>query len=363
MAKRVMAVPPGLFSDTELDTAVAQIAGAFEKALKAGQPADAALRQSAETFADLVMERSGVIADAMQQQSQAAEQRRRSGEAQLAAQWGDALGLYYTATLAAAELGALATAHQRRAAGHQDSYQVALAWLHARACQTSFEVHALLSAGYPGGAYARTRTLHELAVTAALIAEYGRQPQHADLAERYLCYMDIEQYQQAVHYQRSSRDLGLKPLSTAAHQRLRKTHDELIARYGTAYGKPYGWAAGLISSPSFAKLEAKADMRCLRYFYTTGSHHIHASAHGLRLTSPPRDGNALTMLAGPSSTGLAQPAQGALNALVDVTAGLLVHSQPQPGFTGLINLAGLHELRNRAIDRFNQAETQRQERL
>jgi len=38
--------------------------------------------------------------------------------------------------------------------------------------------------------------------------------------------------------------------------------------------------------PTFAKLEAKPDMRCLRYFYATGSNHIHASAHGLRLTCP-----------------------------------------------------------------------------
>jgi hypothetical protein len=48
-----------LFSDTELAAAVAQIAGAFEEeAHKARLPTDATLRQSAETFADLVMERS-----------------------------------------------------------------------------------------------------------------------------------------------------------------------------------------------------------------------------------------------------------------------------------------------------------------
>lgn len=96
-----------LFSETELAAAAAQIADAFEDACKAGLPADAAALQPAGKFADLVMERSGAVADAMQQQGQAAEQHRRSGEAQLAAQWGDALGLHYTATLAAAELGAL----------------------------------------------------------------------------------------------------------------------------------------------------------------------------------------------------------------------------------------------------------------
>ena len=49
--------------------------------------------------------------------------------------------------------------------------------------QTSFEVHALLSAGFPGGAYGRYRTLRELAVIAALISQYGRRPGHADLAD------------------------------------------------------------------------------------------------------------------------------------------------------------------------------------
>jgi hypothetical protein len=352
-----------LFSAEELARASAQIADTFGEAHKAGLPADAALRGAGEKFADMVMERAGAVADAMQQQGPAAAQRRSSGEAELAAQWGEALGLYYMATLAAAELGVLSADRHRRAQAHPDSCQAALAWLHARACQTSFEVHALLSAGYPGGAYARLRTLHELAVTAAVIAGYGRQPQHAGLAERYLQHMDIEQYQQAVQYQRSSRELGLRPLTARTVRRLKKTHDDLITRYGVGYRESYGWAEGLISPPlTFAKLEAKADMRCLRYLYTTSSHHIHASAHGLRLTSPRRDGSALTMLAGPTSTGLAQPAQGALHALVDVTGGLLLHAQLEPGFTELLNLAGLHELRNRAVDHLNQAETQQPER-
>jgi hypothetical protein len=214
-----------LFSGAELASASAQIADAFAQAHQAGLPADAALRESGEKFADVVMARSGVVADAMQRQGPAADQRRRSGEAQLAVQWGEALGLYYTVTLAAAEIGVLSTDRHHQAQVHPDSSQTALAWLHARACQTCFEVHALLSAGYSGAAYARVRTLHELAVTAAVIARYGRQTQQADLAERYLHHMDIEQYQQARQYQRSSRELGLRPLSTPALRRLKKTYD------------------------------------------------------------------------------------------------------------------------------------------
>jgi len=142
----------------------------------------------------------------------------------------------------------------------------ALVLLQARACQTSFEVHALLRAGFPGGAYGRYRTLHELAVIAALMSQYGRQPRHADLADRYLDHTHIDQYRQAEHRRRSGRELGWPPLPAGTIKKLKKEYDRLISRYGRDYWDDYGWAAGLIQSPlTFAKLEAKADMSYLRY--------------------------------------------------------------------------------------------------
>ena len=44
------------------------------------------------------------------------------------------------------------------------------------------------------------------------------------------------------------------------------------------------------------------------------------------------------------------PPKGALNPLLDITAGIICHGQPQSGRTELVDLAGLHELRNRATD-------------
>jgi hypothetical protein len=53
-----------------------------------------------------------------------------------------------------------------------DSVSGALALLHVRACQTSREVHALLATGFPGRCLRPVpHTLHELAVTAAVIAK------------------------------------------------------------------------------------------------------------------------------------------------------------------------------------------------
>lgn len=80
---------------------------------------------------------------------------------------------------------------------------------------------------------------------------------------------------------------------------LKKKHDQLIRRYGRDYREDYGWAAGLIQPPlTFARLEAKADMNYLRYIYVTGSHLIHASAHGMMLTIPRQNAAAPLTLTG-----------------------------------------------------------------
>jgi hypothetical protein len=191
---------------------------------------------------------------------------RNARQAQIAQRWGTALDTY-TVTRGAAELGTLIAQPRPRAVF--DSASKALILLQARACQTSFEVHALLAAGFPGGAFGRYRTLHELAVIAALMSEYGRQPGHADLADRFLNHAYIEQYRQAGHRQRSGPELGWPPLPAGTMRELKQKHDRLIRRYGRDYRADYGLAAGLIEPPlTFAALEAKADMGYLRYLYS-----------------------------------------------------------------------------------------------
>ena len=73
----------------------------------------------------------------------------------------------------------------------------ALIGLYARACRVAREVHHLLSGGFPFGALARSRTLHELAVITIGIADYGRDEAHADLADRFLQHAWIARYSDA----------------------------------------------------------------------------------------------------------------------------------------------------------------------
>jgi hypothetical protein len=140
-------------------------------------------------------------------------------------------------------------------------------------------------------------------------------------------------------------------------KKLKKEHDRLLNRYGRAYREDYGWAAGLIQPPlNFARLEAKADMNYLRYLYVTGSHLIHATAHGISLTIPGLGAGEPLTLTGPSETNLAQPAEASLNALIAVTGGLVEHG-PLPDDPNLhLTFLALHELRIRTTRLLNQAE-------
>jgi hypothetical protein len=175
--------------------------------------------------------------------------------------------------------------------------------------------------------------------------------------DRYLDHTHIDQYRQVQHRQRSGRALGWPALPAGTMKKLKKEHDRLISRYGRDYRDDYGWATGLVQPPlTFARLEAKADMNYLRYLYVTGSHLIHASAHGMTLTIPGQTDAATLTLTGPSETGLAQPAQASLNALIAVTGALIEHC-PVPDNPDLgVTFLTLHELRMRIITLLNQAE-------
>jgi len=160
-----------------------------------------------------------------------------------------------------------------------DAVFEALIGLYARACRVAREVHYLLSGGFPFGALARSRTLHELAVITIVIADYGREDEHADLADRFIQHAWIARYRDAKLYQESREALGQEPLSDEDMAQMQQQHDLLIAKYGKTYSKDYGWATGLnrqSSAPDFRELEGLADLSHLRWHYKQQSHEVHA---------------------------------------------------------------------------------------
>jgi hypothetical protein len=140
-------------------------------------------------------------------------------------------------------------------------------------------VHRLLSSGFPKGALSRCRTLHELAVTSIVIAEHGREPAHADLAEKFLLHQVVMEYKDALVYQEQCETLGYEPFSDEAMAKMKRRHDDLVQRYGPLFAKPYGWASGLDGpQPTFRDLEKLAELSHLRSHYRWASHEVHSDA-------------------------------------------------------------------------------------
>jgi len=76
---------------------------------------------------------------------------------------------------------------------------------HARACHIGQEILCLLKSGFPDGAHARWRALHEVSVTAMFIAKHGRQ-----CAERFYWHDIVESYKGMLQHKKYEHRLNEK---------------------------------------------------------------------------------------------------------------------------------------------------------
>lgn len=273
----------------------------------------------------------------------------RAFKRRLANTWKEAFTLYEIVLICANEAGSeFNQAHRTRAAKEQDFVFEALVRLHSQACLVAAETFELLKGGYPHGAHARWRTLHELAVFAAIIGERRR-----DVAERFLLHDAIENAAVMETYQAKCARLGYEPLSDGEMAQIRTRKAAAIQRFGKPFADRYGWSAGLFNKPPrFRELEERAGLDHMHPFYDWSTHvGVHASSRGARLNILRRGGRQL-MLAGPMNAGLADPGQGALISLMQVTTTLLIRGRPLDDPEPLLILEALLELTDQAGDAF-----------
>ena len=199
---------------------------------------------------------------------------------QQASVWGSSLDLLavanFTGWMINAKVGAEWTGPKR-----QPPRLRALRELHARSMVVVDEISTLLRAGYPSGAHARWRTLHEIEVTATVL---DSSPQ--TISDRYLASSLIEL---AARYESDDSDLEFD----ADHiRRLKVAASRKIARHGPEMKRQYGWAAPLAGGKkvTFRDLEVKADLARQRHAYVRASKHVHdgrlANLETLRTGAP-----------------------------------------------------------------------------
>lgn len=260
----------------------------------------------------------------------------RGFEDRLARRWAHPFDLAEMVVVISYEAGeAFNEKYRPQAGAERDLVFAVLVRLHARACRVAEEVLALLKAGYGQGALARWRALHEVAVVASFLKEQGQ-----DTAERYLLHEHVEAWRAMEELQTKAQRLNEEPHSEEAMVDAEARCDELVSRYGKKYAGPYGWAhAAMVQvDPKFEKtvtvnfpaIESVVSLDHLRPYYRMASHSTHANPKGILFTPDLLDSQPSVLLAGPGSTGLADPGQCALISLQQVTATLLSYKTGPP---------------------------------
>lgn len=274
--------------------------------------------------------------------------------------WGGALDRLYSVVVAVEEL-----ARGWDYANHADAeadgdlmFQV-MSSLLARAIRTAFEVHLLLTRGFPAGATARARSLHELAVVARVMVQHGNDH---DLPTRYVDHRHIDQYLWVQNHQEHAEDLGREPFTADEVKNLTAMRDHLVAEHGAGFGQAYGWAAPLFTSGggiSVLRLAGTVDMDWGRPDYVGDSQEVHPTAWGAELNQE-LDGQVGSW----RLTGLADPANSTMVRLCQVLGDGLVYGRPDVvNQYDVLGLATAYELVEDAQATFVAAERSAAERI
>ncbi|MGV9231752.1 DUF5677 domain-containing protein [Streptomyces nigra] len=270
-----------------------------------------------------------------------------------------AFNAYIVATYCAREAGeSIARSRPEHLTAPQEATFDALIGLHAKSCRVAGEILALLANGFPEGALARCRTLHEMAVVAGAIADATDDPDNEDLAIRFLDHGVVDLRNSAQRYQEDHVRLGMEPLEQDFLDKVEDGFNAAITKYGVDFKRDYGWAKKYCPDANFAGLEKKVRMGHMRGYYKWANNEVHAGSRSLSLNISEFRGRRLLRV-GKTNVGLVDPASMALNSLHQVTVMLIVKGHSgSTDLTGLITMQALNEMRKRAEDMFLEADSE-----
>ena len=203
--------------------------------------------------------------------------------------------------------------------------------LFASACRVSKEILALLQAGYPSGAFAHWRTLHETSVVFHVLAQ--SPPKTAQLYQEHSAIREYKRLRPFATSDGVAAPAYLEGIQDA-YDEAKRRRDELVAKHGTDFKEAYGWAAHLFAAkpnetPTFAGLEKLAGLHKIRRSYAEASQYVHSSSASIAWDEHPSDDEFLKIAVGPTTKGLAVPTLLTGMVLVDAMAYWIIMNDPR----------------------------------
>lgn len=243
-------------------------------------------------------------------------------EASIAEKWGksfDQMEVLWQVCWECAEI--INTEYRNTAAVNTDYRFDALTRIHARALLVVREIICLLKGGYPDGALARWRTLHEHSVQAVFI---GRQDQRT--AMRFLASSAFMARNGARQYNRYADRANMKPYTEAEIAAFERRCGELAAQTGElAVNGDYDWASEALNNqrPKLSHLEEATGLDHWRPRYRWASLHTHGSHRDPRSMLGTAGMQSEVFLVGASDRGFSDPLQMAALSLQNCTIPIL----------------------------------------
>ncbi|MYV40945.1 hypothetical protein GT030_19245 [Streptomyces sp. SID1328] len=308
---------------------------------------------SIEGFADLMGKRVASLALRDKRTLRANQKMDYGFNRRLERRYRRAFQAYIVATSCAREAGESAAAIPADdLTDPQAATRTALMGLHAKSCRVAGEVYALLVNGFPEGALARCRTLHEMAVVAGALADSVGDSENEDLAIRFLEHEVVDLRSSARRYQEDHAILGMEPLEQEFIDQVEDRFNAVMAKYGREFKGDYGWAKKYCPDANLAGLEKKVQMGHMRGYYKWANNEVHAGSRSLLLNVSEFRGQRM-LRAGKTNVGLTDPASMALNSLFVVTVMLLAEGIPESvNLTGLVTMKALNEMCAQASEMF-----------
>ncbi len=168
-----------------------------------------------------------------------------------------------------------AAALHRKGAYSKPNTAFALSKLIERAYEVVGEIITLARSGYADGALARWRSLHEICVITMFLAMRSDK-----CAQMYLSHHWVEELRLLNVDRGSGTARATNTHSNRYIHDLRKQKDAMVAKFGTAFAKDYGWASVELgcAKTTFRDLEGHVGLETLRRGYQQANSTVHGGA-------------------------------------------------------------------------------------
>jgi hypothetical protein len=234
--------------------------------------------------------------------------------------WEEPIDLYECLIKISLEYGEKHADKIRKTADNSNDFKRdALIKIHARALQISNEILVLIKSGFADGAFARWRSLHELAVIAFFLSNNNNQ-----VSQRYLEHEVIKKFKEIRDYRSYYKKLGYPPADRKEFNKLKREYDRLCKKYSDGFHGDYGWVPKtILKDRNFKTLEKHIKLDKFRPFYNLSSNAVHGGSKGFYRLGLMNDWQGKVLLAGASNYGLADPIQNASISLLHASICLL----------------------------------------